>query len=406
MKRIVALVLCLALALSMAAAQAVSLADVVGRWYVTSADGKGVTGESYVEFNRDRSVTLVLKGEAVDMQQYRWELDDETIWVKQSDNAYINYASFDVKEGGLESSNSKWDEAFGVRGYTTYLFAREPMTFYTPEVAEAAEESVFFGDFEAYMTVENGAYVPRTAEYGRVSIAEYVAKVSSEGGDEQEYLTNFENGSLTVYADRDEYVVRVTTDPDVLVYNLKDDAAVTYLRRVGTQASAADAATVAKAEAEIEAVVAEVESELPEVDEAVVEALEDAVIEAEAEMPAVAAPVFPSLIGAAEDNGASAFYGKYIVYKDVLANGRVLDMMSQNLIAEINQDGVSVTANGKTITVPFEYKDGQISADIRAVYAAFGYAAATVDAETGELVVTLANAAGEVGETLYLQRME
>ena len=67
MKRIVALALCLALALSMAAAQAVSLADVVGRWYVTSADGKGVTGESYVEFNRDRSVTLVLNVEALDM---------------------------------------------------------------------------------------------------------------------------------------------------------------------------------------------------------------------------------------------------------------------------------------------------------------------------------------------------
>ena len=71
MKRFMVLVLCLALAFTAVSAQAVSLAKVVGRWYFISVDGAGLAGDSYVEFNRDKTVALIVAGQARDMAGLR-----------------------------------------------------------------------------------------------------------------------------------------------------------------------------------------------------------------------------------------------------------------------------------------------------------------------------------------------
>ena len=105
---------------------------------------------------------------------------------------------------------------------------------------------------------------------------------------------------------------------------------------------------------------------------------------------------------AGDESPASAYYGSYIVYQDKLANGNVLDMSSRGLKATIDADGVHVTAYGQKLNVPYAYENGVMSANISAVSPGYGIATATL-ADNGELVVTLADASGAVGETLYLR---
>ena len=68
-KRLLALTLCMVLALTVVSAQAVSIANIVGRWYFVQLDGNGISGETYVEFNRNRTVTLVINGVPVDASE-------------------------------------------------------------------------------------------------------------------------------------------------------------------------------------------------------------------------------------------------------------------------------------------------------------------------------------------------
>ncbi|MBQ4434827.1 MAG: hypothetical protein II879_01935, partial [Clostridia bacterium] len=77
MKRLLVLVLCLVLALTAVSAQAVSLAQIVGRWYFVSMDGRGLGGENYIEFNRNKSVTLIINGQPQDLSAYEWKLYNE-----------------------------------------------------------------------------------------------------------------------------------------------------------------------------------------------------------------------------------------------------------------------------------------------------------------------------------------
>ena len=83
MKRFMVLVLCLALAFTAVSAQAVSLAKVVGRWYFISVDGAGLAGDSYVEFNRDKTVALIVAGQAKDMTGLEWKVSDDTIRISK-----------------------------------------------------------------------------------------------------------------------------------------------------------------------------------------------------------------------------------------------------------------------------------------------------------------------------------
>ena len=78
MKHLLVLVLCLALILPVMTAQAASIADVIGRWYLVSVDGNGLSGENYIEFNRNKSVTLVVKGQSI--SETLLSFSDKGLW--------------------------------------------------------------------------------------------------------------------------------------------------------------------------------------------------------------------------------------------------------------------------------------------------------------------------------------
>ena len=107
----------------------------------------------------------------------------------------------------------------------------------------------------------------------------------------------------------------------------------------------------------------------------------------------------------AGDNPAAAFFGSYQVYQDKLANGRVLDATPFNLTAKISADGVTAVIYGQTVQMTYSYADGVMTADLGEAYPEFSHLSATL-ADGGELIVTMANDLGTVGETLYLRRTE
>ena len=389
MKRFMVLVLCLALAFTAVSAQAVSLAKVVGRWYFISVDGAGLAGDSYVEFNRDKTVNLIVAGQAKDMKGLEWKVSDDTIRISKG-GALSSY-SLDYADDILTLRTRELSELSGsTLRNAEYKLSRTAATFYTPALINAAAEEEFFGDFALYLVKQNGQYTQMNTEGNGYDIAEFVAVVNSEGQAGQEYLTNFVDGKLVIYGPTDVMVSR-TEDPDVIAtYDANAPENIAYLRRKGTSAPGA------------------VPTVVPETP--VVPAATEAPADPEP-TKAPSNPVFPGIIKmtpapkapAADTASVSAYYGSYIVYQDKLANGNVLDMSSRGLKAVIDADGVHVTAYGQKLNVPYQYENGVMSANSSAVSPSYGIATASL-ADNGELVVTLSDAAGKVGETLYLRQ--
>ena len=389
MKRFMVLVLCLALAFTAVSAQAVSLAKVVGRWYFISVDGAGLAGDSYVEFNRDKTVALIVAGQARDMTGLEWKVSDDTIRI--SKGGALSTYSLDYADDILTLRTRELSELSGsTLRNAEYKLSRTAATFYTPALINAAAEEEFFGDFALYLVKQNGQYTQMNTEGNGYDIAEFVAVVNSEGQAGQEYLTNFVDGKLVIYGPTDVMVSR-TEDPDVIAtYDANAPENIAYLRRKGTSTPGA-VPTVVPETPVVPAVTA-----APAVPEPT---------------KAPSNPVFPGMIKmtpapkapAADTAPVSAYYGSYIVYQDKLANGNVLDMSSRGLKAVIDADGVHVTAYGQKLNVPYQYENGVMSANISAVSPSYGIATASL-ADNGELVVTLSDAAGNVGETLYLRQ--
>ena len=72
------------------------------------------------------------------------------------------------------------------------------------------------------------------------------------------------------------------------------------------------------------------------------------------------------------------------------------------LALAVDADGLHVKAYGQSVTVPYEFANGVLTANISAIYPDYSFATASL-AGNGELIVTLADATGYVGETLYLK---
>ncbi len=385
MKRFIILALCLTLALTAVSAQAVSLAKVVGRWYFTSVEGTGLPGDSYIEFNRDKTVTLVLSGTAKDMSGFEWTVDGDRVMVTEKGGFMPEFDMY-YADDVLTMQTTNLGELAGNRFFPTFTLARTAATYDTPALADAASEEEFFGEYYVYLLAQNGQYTQMSGEGNGFDISEFVAVVNTEGQEPQECLTNFKDGKLIVYGPS-EIIISKTADPDVIAfYEPASPASIGYLRRKGTQPSAAP-------------------TQAP-----VVPVPAPAVTEAPAAQPTEkpSTPTFPGMatlpVAPAKAAGdAAAFYGSYTVYQDKLANGTVLDMTPRGIRAVIDENGMHVTAYGQKLTAPYEYKDGRLSADISAIYPSFGFAVASL-ADNGELVVTLADSAGTVGETLYLRK--
>ena len=396
MKRLLVLVLCLALILPVMTAQAASIADVIGRWYLVSVDGNGLSGENYIEFNRNKSVTLVVKGQSIDTAGFEWKFESDMITIAEPGK--ISDYTLYLADGALTMTSNKLSVVTGNTRYYDFKLSREQVTYYTPAMKKADTEDQFFGEFVVYLAETNGQYMEMKSDANGFDIALYVVNVYTEGQSPVEYLTNFEDGVLIAYAQQDT-IISVTEDPDVLVtYAAADPSSKAYLRRKGASASPVEPAPV------MPTLVPTVTA-APAATPAPTAAPEPTVA------PQPAKPVFPGMInptgGAsnsapAADVSVSAFFGSYIVYQDKLANGRVLDMTSRGLKATFDADGLHVKAYGQSVTVPYEFANGVLTANISAIYPDYSFATASL-AGNGELIVTLADATGYVGETLYLK---
>ncbi len=426
MKRLMALVLCMALALTAVSAQAVSIGKIVGRWYLVKVDGNGIGSENYVEFNRNKSVTLVINGAPVNASEYEWSFADDIVSIKKSGSLLSDFR-LAATETELTLSSDKLAVLTGDTRYHDFTLARERVTYYTPAVIPASSENQFFGDFILYLAVANGMYMPMESDDNGFEITEYMVTVYSKGQDPAEYLTDFSDSRLIVYADVDTYI-ETTSDPDVLVaYTGSDLTNAAYLRRRGTK----------QPEVIPQAPVTTPEPAAPTPEPAKAEPTEKpagpsfpSMISGPVATPVPAAPTpepakaeptekpagpsFPSMIShpvatpapaepaAPANNGAEDYYGSYIVYQDVLANGRVLDMTSRGLKATIDANGVHAVVYGQRATVPYKFENGVMTADLTAVSPDYGFATAA-RADNGDLIVTLADASGQIGETLYLR---
>lgn len=237
MKRLLTLVLCLMLALTAVSAQAVSIANIVGRWYFVRIDNLGAGADTYAEFNRNRSVTLVVHGEPVDTEGYEWTFANNAVTVK---NAAV--PEFDLSLLAKEDELIVYTHQLGVltddSRYHEFVLAREPVVYDAPAMVPAASEDQFYGDYVLYLAVSNGLYMPMPSEDNGFEIEEYMATVYSEGQAPAEYLTDFTDGRLTVYADVVTYI-STTEDPDVLVTYTDDTFSnAAYLRRRSSQPKA------------------------------------------------------------------------------------------------------------------------------------------------------------------------
>ena len=422
MKRLLVFVLCLALILPVMTAHAASVADVIGRWYLVSVDGNGLSGDNYIELNRNKSVTMVVKGQSVDTTGYEWRFADDEVKISQADSLISDF-SLDYADGTLTLLTNKLSVVTGSSSYSDFVFAREPAVYYTPAMKAAAAEEEFFGEFELYLMETNGQYMNTDSDENGFDISLYVAKVYSEGLDPEEYLTNFENGQLIIYAQQDT-IVSVTEDPDVLVtFAVGDPSNKAYLRRKGAAAPAVTPMPAAPASAVTPEPAAPATAvpapamptmiprvtAAPAAPAAVPEptaAPAQATAEPKPEQPVK--PVFPNMItpsgktAPAEGIPLSAYYGTYTVYQDKLANGRTMDMTAYGLSAVIDANGVHISAYGQQVTVPYEFADSVMTANISAVYPDYCFASAVLSSP-GELVVYLADATGYIGETLYLK---
>ena len=418
MKRILVLILCVALALTAVSAQALSIAKIVGRWYFVSIDGNGLGSDNYVEFNRNKSVTLVINGAAVDTSGYEWTFADDTVSIGKAGSSLTEYR-LDATETELTLSSDKLNVLSNDTRYHDYSLAREAVTYYTPAIVPAETEDRFFGDYVLYLALANGQYMPMSSDANGFEIAEYVATVFSEGREPVEYLTDFVEGRLIVYADVETYI-STTADPDVLVAYTDSNigkglGSAAYLRRRSArQPEITPAAPVTTPEPAPQPANPQFPSLInrPVATPAPTAPTPEPAVPEPTVQPA--GPSFPSMINRpvftpapAEDPSAAgdtveAYYGSYIVYQDVLANGRVLDMTSRGLRAAIDADGVHAVVYGQSATVPYTFENGVMTADLTPVSPDYGFATAAL-ADNGDLIVTLADASGYVGETLYLK---
>ena len=432
MKRIVPLLLCLSLVLCSVSALALSPAQAVGRWYFVAIDGQGIPGEHFIELNRNKSVTLVTGGRALVTDGLAWELDGDSIWVTHNGD-YIMNARYE--DGKLTLSTDQLSMISGSDYYYTYTLARELVSYYTPEAVEVAVEDVFYGIFVPYLQLKNNAYTELNGMQDRVKIEYAQLTAMTPGGNAHEYLTDFTGGELVMDEEGTRITIRATTDPDVLLviaWQGETPVSTVYMRREGSEGKREAPAVPATPQPTLPPAIPEptpLPTEAPAapsfpgmVQPAATQAPQATAAPAPAApsfpgmvqpaatqapqataAPAPAVPSFPGMVRpAAPADPAAELYGRYEVYKDVLANGRTLDMSAYGQTAEISASGIIAVAYGQTLSVPCAWQDGRLTADISALYPDYGFAAAVL--QDGELVVTLSNAAGEVGETLYLRK--
>ena len=416
MKRICSLVLALALLAVSVSALAVSPAQIVKDvWYLNSMDGRGLSAGSELSFNRDKSITLVLNGESQDTTGCTWSISNDNITVLK-DSSY--WMSLDYANDTLTVSTDKFSSISGNAFYHEYVFSHQPSSFYTPSAKAAEQEDDFYGSYVPSMVLVNNTFTDEfngllgmTIDFAEVTI--YRTDV-----DPTVFMTLYDDGKLFVSESSFSATIELTDDPEILLVNDKDRNGETqyiiYMKKGEIVPNEA-----AEPTAEPEPAVDPAQTEEPERSEVPEQPETEPAVEPDPQettgveqpaFPPVLDPTMPVIPEAASnvldaDDPAAAFFGTYKVYQDVLQNGRVLDMTEYDITATIGNGQVEAVAYGRTVTVPYTYgSDGFLRADISALYPDFGFATALL--VDNELLVNLADAEGNIGETLYLAKID
>ena len=227
---------CLVMVFCAVSAQAITIPEVVGRWYFVAADDMGLSGNAYIDLNRDKSVTIVASGDTVGLEGLVWSVHGETVWIDSTEGNNLFMLQYDGTN--LSCLTDKLTAALEIIGYVAlhkFTLSRTPNAYDTPEAQQAEKEDQFYGNYEQYLSVRDGQYTAVESGKRVIAIAEYVL-TETFGNNTQDYLTNFTDGVLRVY-ELDEWVFAVTENPDILVaYQAADETgAHLYFRRTGSE---------------------------------------------------------------------------------------------------------------------------------------------------------------------------
>lgn len=234
LKRGMLMAACLVIVLCTVSAQAITIPEAVGRWYFVAADDEGLSGDDYIDLNRDKSVTIVASGDTTGLEGLTWRISGEGVEIDTAEGKSLEILVYD----GSNLSWLTWDLNAALELTETihrFTLSRQPNAYDTPAVQQAEKEDQFFGDYEQYLSVRDGLYTAIESGKRVIAIAEYVL-TETFNNNTQDYLTNFTDGVLCVY-EQDEWVFAVTENPDILVaYQAADETgAHLYFRRTGSE---------------------------------------------------------------------------------------------------------------------------------------------------------------------------
>lgn len=227
---------CLVMVLCTISAQAITIPEAVGRWYFVAADDKGLSGDDYIDLNRDKSVTIVAGGDTTALEGLTWRISGEDVEIKTAEGKYLSSLEYDGSNlSWLTTDLTAALELTGNRTIYRFTLSRTPNAYDTPEAQHAEKEDQFYGNYEQYLSVRDGQYTAVESGKRVIAIAEYVL-TETFGYNTQDYLTNFTDGVLRVY-EQDEWVFAVTENPDILVaYQAADETGLhLYFRRTGSE---------------------------------------------------------------------------------------------------------------------------------------------------------------------------
>ena len=387
MKRLVCMLLCLALSLTAVAALAATPAELVGRWYFVTVDGKDILEESYVEFNRNKSVTLVLSGDTADFNGCTWNATDSGINLYDAEGEYLLRA--DLEDGRLKLTT----KLLTTDGrYYDYVLARERITHYLPAIIQAESEEALFGEYQVVLVLSNDLI--QEADEGTIITIDF-AQISENG---EVYLTDFVDGRLVVYENKKEMYISATEDPAYIVAYYEEDpegAEQVYLKK--TEADADQQAASALSEA-VEAASEAVAEIVALFEEAV--AVEEETVTTDEEAVAVEEETITTDEEATD--ALEPFYGSYDAYL-VVNLGNNISLPSGLLTVKVDENGAEVNAYGKTGQFTPEVTDGVATLYVPGMNGGYDYVKAYLSADTGELVAECANEAGEVQDYVYFR---
>ena len=254
MRKIASVLVLVLLVGILAPAMAVSPADLLGTWYLSSFEYDGIAarlaGDYRIELNRDRPAVLVLNGEE---QALTWEPKDYGASVTMDTRT----TDFEMQEDGtLKASLTIADES----SHDCIFVREEPAAAEIPEVIQASSEEDYFGTYvltlqktgNILLPFENGEDILKgVIEFAQVTIS------GSAVGSEYAIMSDYQDGKVIIPAkgiisdatDDNKVIIEKTATGIVVTMDNGSDLAY-YLSSVNANETDEHAEEAAEATAE------------------------------------------------------------------------------------------------------------------------------------------------------------